>query len=135
MGKHGQLGTIEEVIEICKRLGTDIARPCVDFGHMYARHVGRRTGRKLYEEVFKKVEDELGTHVLKNLHIHYSHIAFTKKGEEKHVPNNHKKFGPKVRPLLEIIKEQDLTPTIINESPELEPDAKKIMDEWVKMNS
>ncbi len=133
MGKLGQLGTVKEVIDICKKLGTDIARPCIDFGHLYARHRGKWDERKMYENVFNEVETELGTEVMKNLHIHYSHIAFTEKGEDKHVPNTNTEWGPNIQPLFKIIKEQDLTPIIINESPDLEPDAKILMDKWKTM--
>jgi len=132
MGKLGQLGTVQEVIRICKELGTNVARPCIDFGHLYARSRGGLDNRKMYEDVFAQVESELGSHVLKNLHIHFSHIAYTPKGEEKHVSNNNEDWGPQIEPLFKIIKEQNLTPIIINESPSLEPDAKILMDLWKK---
>ncbi len=135
MGKHGQIGPAPTVIQICKDVGIDKVRPCIDFGHLYARHVGKLTGRKLYDRVFTQIEEELGTHVLKHLHIHYSKIEFTPKGEKKHVGNTDPTWGPALTPLLELIHEQDLTPTLINESPELEPDAVLIMKEWNQINS
>ncbi|UYP45145.1 endonuclease 4 [Candidatus Lokiarchaeum ossiferum] len=130
MGKHGQIGPTPMIIQICKDIGVDKVRPCIDFGHLYARNVGKLQGRKLYETVFQKIEEELGSHVLQHLHIHYSKIEYTQKGEKKHVGNTDSLWGPEIKPLLEIIQEQSLTPTIINESPELEPDAVQIMKEW-----
>lgn len=130
MGKHGQIGPTPMIIQICKDIGVDKIRPCIDFGHLYARNVGKLNGRKLYESVFKEIEEELGSNVLQHLHIHYSKIEYTQKGEKKHVSNTDPNWGPEITPLLEIIQEQSLTPTIINESPELEPDAVRIVKEW-----
>ncbi|MHA1746376.1 MAG: TIM barrel protein [Promethearchaeota archaeon] len=130
MGKHGQLGTVEEVITICKDLGLNRVRPCIDFGHVYARNLGKLTGRRLYESVFEQLEQELGTHIIQHLHIHYSRIEFTKRGEKMHHPNTSTLWGPEIDPLFDIIKGQDLTPIIINESPELEPDAVLLMNQW-----
>ncbi len=133
MGKHGQLGPSSEIIEICKNVGINKARPCIDFGHLYARSLGKNKGRNLYENTFKIIEDELGSQVLNNLHIHYSKIEYTSKGEKKHVNNANENWGPEILPLLEIIYEQNLTPTIINESPELETDAQLIMKKYKEM--
>ena len=41
MGKLGQLGTVDEVITICKDLGINRVRPCIDFGHIYTRNLGK----------------------------------------------------------------------------------------------
>lgn len=133
MGKPSQLGPTEEIITLCKDLGIDRCRPCIDFGHLYTRNIGKLDGRKLYESQFSIIEKELGADVVKQLHIHWSKIEYSDKGEVDHVPNTDKQWGPDLKPLLEIIHEQDYTPIIINESPELEPDAKRIMDAWKKI--
>ena len=130
MGKHGQLGTVDEVIAICKDIGLNRVRPCIDFGHIYARNLGKLTGRRLYESVLEQLEQELGSHIIQHLQIHYSKIEYTKRGEKMHHPNSNTSWGPKIEPLFEIIKEQKLTPIIINESPDLEPDAALLMNRW-----
>lgn len=134
MGKQGQLGPTEDIMQICKEIGLDRCRPCIDFGHLYARSLGKRDGRKLYEDELTKVEKELGHTIVQHLHIHYSRIEFTAKGGEKeHVDNRNKEYGPDIKPLFDIIHENGYTPIIINESPELEPDAKILMDQWKKI--
>jgi deoxyribonuclease-4 len=135
MGKQGQLGPTEEILEICQAVGTDRCRPCIDFGHLYARNTGKHDGRKFYLKELEAVENGLGKSVLQHLHIHYSHIEFTPKGEKDHVPNTNKKFGPAIEPLFELILENKWTPIIINESPDLEPDAKLLMDLFQKMQA
>jgi deoxyribonuclease IV len=135
MGKFGQLGTTDEIILLCKELGLNRVRPCIDFGHLYTRYVGKKTGTKLYQEVFEKIESELGKEIAENLHIHWSKIEFTPKGEKAHVTNTNMDWGPNITPLLEYVKEHGYTPIIINESPELEPDTKLLMDEWNLINT
>lgn len=134
MGKQGQLGTIPEVIEICKSVGLEKTRPCIDFGHLYARNLGKIADPDLYRNTFDLLEKELGHHVVQNLHIHYSIIEFTAKGEKKHHGNRIEEWGPSIDPLFQIIKDNSLTPIIINESPELEPDAVFLMEKWNKIN-
>ena len=135
MGKQGQLGTLNEVIYICKKVGLDRARPCIDFGHLYARNNGSKkySGKNLYNHVFNTLERELGKEIIDTLHIHYSHIAYTEKGEKMHVPNTNEDWGPKFHPLIELIKERKIKPIIINESPDLDPDAKLLMGEWISI--
>ena len=133
MGKLGQIGTTEQIIEICNEVGTDKARPCIDFGHLYARNIGKKTGKILYNQAFEKIENNLGKEIVENLHIHYSKIEYTGKGEKMHHTND-SSWGPNIDSLFKIIKEQGYKPTIINESPDLELDAKNLMDLWKNMN-
>ena len=133
MGKLGQIGTTEQIIEICNEVGTNKARPCIDFGHIYARNIGKKTGKILYNQTFEKIENNLGKDIVENLHIHYSKIEYTGKGEKMHHSND-SSWGPNIDPLFKIIKEQGYKPIIINESPELDSDAKKLMDLWKKMS-
>lgn len=130
MGKLGQLGTLDEVIIICKNIGTKISRPCVDFGHLNARERGKISAEQLYRSSFDLIEKELGKHVVENLHIHYSKIEYTERGEKKHVPNSNDEWGPKIDPLFFMCKENGYHPIIINESPELEPDAVMLINRW-----
>ena len=59
MGKKNQLGTLDEVIELCK---TDkIFRPVVDFGHINAFNLGESFKTKDdYERVFTTIGEKLG---------------------------------------------------------------------------
>ncbi|MHA1646492.1 MAG: TIM barrel protein, partial [Promethearchaeota archaeon] len=134
MGKHGQLGTVDEVIEICKTIGLDKCRPCIDFGHIYARNLGKLTGTKLFEKTFNAIESELGKDIVENLHIHYSKIEYTPKGEKKHYPNTTKEWGPEIDPLFKLCIENGYKPIIINESPDLDPDAQILMKKWKSRN-
>ncbi|MCP4761246.1 MAG: TIM barrel protein [archaeon] len=128
MGKHGQLGPLEDIITICREVGTEKCIPTIDFGHIYARRLGKLKTKKDFLKILEQIEQELGKKVAENLHIHYSQIEYTKKGEKKHHPLSVKKWGPDFKPMLEIINELGYKPSIVIESPDLEEDAKLIMD-------
>ena len=115
MGKVNQLGTLEEVISLCK-----IDRrlvPVVDFGHLNARQCGGRfPSSDEYSYVFDKISTELGADVAENLHCHFSKIEWTGAGEKKHLTFEDSSFGPDFEPLIEAIYKLGVSPTIICES-------------------
>lgn len=115
MGKINQLGTLEEVIELCK---TDRHYyPVVDFGHLNARHTGGYyTDADSYRRTFDLVANELGDDTAKNMHCHFSKIMYTSAGEKKHLTFADNEFGPTFEPLAETIIKEGLTPRIICES-------------------
>ena len=115
MGKKNQLGTLEEVITLC-RLDPHFV-PVVDFGHLNARDCGGvfRTARD-YAAVFEKIGEVLGDTVARNLHCHFSKIEWTAAGEKKHLTFVDEIFGPDPEPLGQAIADLGLAPTIICES-------------------
>ena len=115
MGKINQLGTLDEVIELCKISPRLI--PTVDFGHLNARDMG---GVFITEDDFKRVFDKiansLGDEVAKTLHCHFSRIEYSKGGEKKHLTFSDDVFGPDHEPLMRVIADYKLCPRIICES-------------------
>ena len=115
MGKQNQLGTLEEVIELCK-IDSSLV-PVVDFGHMNARECGGVfVSKDDYLRVFDIIDRRLGAEYAKNLHCHFSKIEWTEKGEKKHLTFEDKYYGPEFEPLIEAISSNGLAPTIISES-------------------
>ena len=115
MGKINQLGTLEEVITLCKI--DPHLQPVVDFGHMNARELGGvfRTVDD-YRSVFDKIANALGDDSAKNLHCHFSKIEWTNAGEKRHLTFEDTLYGPAFEPLMEALYKENLTPTIICES-------------------
>ena len=71
MGKQNQLGTLDEVIELCSI--DERLVPVVDFGHMNARECGGVfPDRDAYLRVFDAIGSRLSSSVAKNLHCHFS---------------------------------------------------------------
>ena len=84
MGKINQLGTLDEVIELCKI--SPKYHPVVDFGHLNARNVGNAFPNvDSYREVFDKIANALGDEYAYNLHCHFSKIEYTQAGEKRHL--------------------------------------------------
>lgn len=114
MGKINQLGTLEEVLELC---GADERfLPTVDFGHLNARTLGGIKERSDYAKILDAIENALGFERLSNMHVHFSKIEYTSGGEKKHLTFLDKIYGPQYEPLLEEIKKRSLSPSIICES-------------------
>ena len=115
MGKQNQLGTLDEVIELC-RMDARLA-PVVDFGHLNARDLGGVfVTADDYRRVFDKIANALGDEKARYLHCHFSKIEWTDKGEKRHLTFADTTYGPDFEPLMEAIAKENLCPRIICES-------------------
>lgn len=143
MGKLNQLGTLEEVLTLCKidpRL-----YPIVDFGHLNCR--GRSesgvfdgmdttpTGGVFnsvddYRAVFDKIASTLGDKYADTLHCHFSKIEYTKQGEKRHVNFADEGFEPPFEPLMEAIVRENVSPRIISESAGMQTEDAAAMKEY-----
>ena len=115
MGKVNQLGTLEEVLTLCKmdaRLW-----PVVDFGHVNARACGGVfKSADDYRRVFDKTATVLGTERAMHMHCHFSKIEYTSAGEKRHLTFEDTTYGPDFEPLMECLVKENLCPRIICES-------------------
>ena len=114
MGKKNQLGTLDEVITICK-LDPRLC-PIVDFGHINAREGGIFQTVDDYRRVFDKIGESLGASYADTLHCHFSKIEYTAAGEKRHLTFADTVYGPPFEPLLEAIVKEGVSPRIICES-------------------
>lgn len=114
MGKINQIGTVEEIIKMCKLDGMLV--PTIDFGHINAREMGSLKTSADYEKIIKYMIDELGFEKVKNFHVHFSKIEYTKGGEKRHLTFSDNVYGPEFKPLAVVLKKHLLEPTIICES-------------------
>lgn len=114
MGKIAQIGTLEEVVRLCK---TDsIFLPAVDFGHLNAREQGSLKTVHDYRERLDYLIAELGYERVKHFHIHFSKIQYGPKGEVRHLTFEDTLYGPEFEPLAVALKETGLEPYIVSES-------------------
>ena len=77
MGKFNQLGTLEEVMELCRI--DDRLIPCVDFGHLNARTLGGIQTAEDYDKILLTMHDRIGEERMKKFHSHFSQIEYTQK--------------------------------------------------------
>ena len=114
MGKVNQLGSLSEVMALCKVDERII--PCIDFGHLNARDLGCIKTIEDYKNIIETMENEIGTDRTKVFHSHFSKIEYTSGGEKRHLTFEDTFYGPEFEPLMEIIARKNLAPTIICES-------------------
>ena len=119
MAKQTQFGSLEEVLELCKRMKKRVV-PLVDFMHIFVRNGGKID----YGQVLDKLE-KMG---FEHIHSHFSNSKYninTKRFMDVHVPMNK---HPPFEPLAEEIVKRGTNITIISESPVLEKDSLKMRE-------
>ncbi len=117
MGKPSQFGTLEEVLRISKEFGI---YPTLDPAHMHARTNGKINSIKEWNEMLDTYVSFLGKDSLKEMHIHFSGIAYGPKGEKHHVPLQ--ESDAKWKDFLKVLKDYGVGGTVVCESPLLEKD-------------
>ena len=127
MGKINQMGTLDEVIELCKL--DERLIPTIDFGHLNSRGWGSLTEQQDFEEITDKIFNKLGDFRAKNFHCHFSKIEYTKGGEKKHLTFKDTEYGPDFEPFAKVIIKHGLTPVIICESAGTQAEDAVIMKE------
>lgn len=132
MGKVNQLGTLQEVMELCKIDERII--PCIDFGHLNARDLGVLKTKEDFEKIFLTIKNELGEYRFKNFHSHFSKIEYTTGGEKRHLTFEDKVYGPDFEPVIELVCKYGCTPTFICESAGTQAeDVKQMKDYYNKI--
>lgn len=129
-GKKSQLGNLNEIIELCQSF--DHFEPTIDFAHVYARGQGCLKTKDDFNNVFRKIEDNLA---INHLHSHFTKIEYSNSGEKKHHTLDEDEFGPDLNIFLESLIETGLNATVICETPLIDKDAlkmKKVYDELLK---
>jgi deoxyribonuclease-4 len=123
MGKPSQFGTLEEVLRISKKFNIF---PCVDPAHMHARTNGKWNSKEEWNTIFDLYSKYLGKESLKHVHMHFSGIAYSEKGEKHHVPLL--ESDAKWIDFIRVLKERNIGGTVVCESPLLEKDTLLMID-------
>ena len=133
MGKVNQLGTLGEVLELCKL--DERLIPCIYFGHLNARDLGILKTTSDFENIFTSVKNELGSDRLKIFHSHFSKIEYTTGGEKRHLTFEDRVYGPDFEPVLELTYKYGCEPTFICESAGTQAeDAKQMKDYYLSLS-
>lgn len=114
MGKQAQIGTVDEVVELCK-LAHNVY-PCVDFGHVNSLYQGALKTSDDFQRIVDKLFDGLGEEKTKNMHVHFSKIQYGARGEIRHLTFADDIYGPEFEPFCDVIIKNNLTPHILSES-------------------
>lgn len=128
MGKHGQIGTPEEIKTLCKI--SDRVIPTLDFGHINAFRGGDLDSVQKFKEIIDMFVCDLEK---KEIHIHFSRIEYGAKGEIKHLTfETDPGFGPDERLMLEAIRSSNANFRIVSESAGTQDIDAKIMLNYYK---
>jgi deoxyribonuclease IV len=112
MGRVRELGSLEDVVEISRRLGW--VRPVIDFAHMHATSDGAFTSVEPFAEAL-----ELADGVIEPgapFHIHFSDIQFANRNETKHLPYGEGTLRAEY--LRDALARFERPATVISESPD-----------------
>jgi deoxyribonuclease-4 len=127
MGKPTQFGTLEEVLKLSKEFDL---YPTVDPAHMHARTNGRINTISEWNDMFDLYEKYLGKKSLKNVHMHFSGIAYGPKGEKHHLPLE--ESDAQWKDFLKVLKKREIGGVVVCESPLLEEDTMRMQRAFAK---
>jgi deoxyribonuclease-4 len=114
MGRVRDLGSVEDVVEIARRL--DWVRPVLDFAHMHATSDGAFLGAEPFTRALALADGVLEADG--PFHIHFSDIAFANRNETKHLAYGEGTL--RAEPLRDALAGFDRPATVISESPDEE---------------
>lgn len=114
MGKINVIGSAEEIFDLVSI--DDRLLPCIDFGHLNSRTLGKCNSYEQFNALFDLMENKIGKERTKIFHSHFSKIEYSDKGEVRHLTFEDKIYGPEFEPLAQILVQRNYTPTIICES-------------------
>ncbi len=95
-GKRGQIGSIEEIIQLSKQFKGCF--PCIDFGHVHARTGGSLESKGSIDKLFIQMMENDLFNPKSRIHFHYTPIDYGPKGEITHkalddkYPTNNQQF-------------------------------------------
>jgi deoxyribonuclease-4 len=112
MGRVHELGSLDDVVEICRRLGW--TRPVLDFAHLHATSDGGLTTPAAFAEALTAADNVLAPGA--PFHIHFSDISFANRNEKAHLPYGQGTL--RAEPLAQALARCDRPATVIAESPD-----------------
>jgi len=114
MGRVREIGSLDDVLEISRRLGW--VRPVLDFAHMHATSDGAFTDLEPFAAALEAADEVLESGA--PFHIHFSDIAYANRNETKHLPYGEGTL--RADPLKQALRKFRRTANVISESPDLE---------------
>jgi deoxyribonuclease-4 len=112
MGRVRELGSLDDVIEICRRLAW--TRPVLDFAHLHATSDGGFTTPDVFAAALAAADGVLAPGV--PFHVHFSDISFANRNEKAHLPYGEGSL--RAEPLALALDRFDRPATVIAEAPD-----------------
>ena len=117
-GKTANLGSLDEIIEICKNC--EYAYPCIDIAHLHAREFGSIKSKDILRAKLEHLKQELPDKFDK-VHFHAYTINYGDKGEIKHLVHGESMPDggeglPNLDWFVELLHEMNIEPWVISEA-------------------
>lgn len=112
MGRVRDLGSVDDVVEISRRVGW--VRPVLDFAHMHATSDGAFLEVEPFAGALASADGVLAPDA--PFHIHFSDIAYANRNETKHLPYGEGTL--RAEPLRDALARFERPATVISESPD-----------------
>lgn len=128
-GKTANLGSLDEIIEICK--ACEYCYPCIDIAHLHARELGSLTDKYAIKTRLEKIKAEI-PEKFEHIHFHAYTIQYNDKGEMHHLVHGQNMSDgsvgkPDLKEFIEVLHEMNITPWIISEASESQEIGAKYM--------
>jgi len=125
MGRLGELGSIEDVIDICKR--TKNTEPVINWAHVHARGAGCLKSQDDFKNVIEQVKQGVGQQWLRDAYFFFSGVKYGPSGEISHMPFLLSDL--KLEHLIRSILAYGMRGTLIFEESERERNVVSILDQ------
>jgi deoxyribonuclease-4 len=112
MGRVRELGSLADIVEICRRL--EWVRPVIDFAHLHATSDGGFTSADAFTQALDAADAVLAPDV--PFHIHFSDISFANRNEKEHLPYGEGTL--RAEPLARALARTARSAVVISESPD-----------------
>lgn len=128
-GKTANLGSLDEIIEICKRC--EYCYPCIDIAHLHAREIGSLTNKQAIRDRLEKIKAEI-PEKFEHIHFHAYTIQYNDKGEMHHLKHGENMQDgsvgmPNLIEFIEVLHEMNITPWIVSEASDTQEVGAKFM--------
>ena len=128
-GKTANLGSLDEIIEICKNC--EFCYPCIDIAHLHAREFGSIQTIEDLRVRLEKIKNEL-PEKFKFIHFHAYTINYNDKGEIKHLMHGEnmpdgREGKPNLDDFVALLHEMGIDPWVISEASDTQEIGAKYM--------
>ena len=128
-GKTANLGSLDEIIEICKNC--EFCYPCIDIAHLHAREFGSIQSIEDLRVRLEKIKNEL-PEKFKLIHFHAYTINYNDKGEIKHLMHGEnmpdgREGKPNLDDFVALLHEMGIDPWVISEASDTQEIGAKYM--------
>lgn len=149
-GKRSQIGSVEEIINICSQV--KYTRPCIDVAHVHGFENGKLKSAESIIEVLNLIEQKLGRKYLEETHFHMYPVEINHNGEKRHKAfedrienqqielfqeNMEDRYYPLAEHFVQALKYKEIFPVVVCEARDSQDRGaklmKKIFDEEMRL--